>query len=375
MASNEFNEKTAEVDQHKIKCKGCAAFLTFEPGTSHLKCQYCGDTNEIKAERAQVEEIDFESFIAQKIGTADMQEVSTVKCDGCGASTTLKPNITSDACPFCATPLVIKNGTTNSIIRPKYTLPFKIDRKKADGLFISWGGGLWFAPNDLKAYASRSADKLNGMYLPYWTYDSKTYSSYSGQRGDHYYVTESYTTTENGETVSRTREVQKTAWTSVSGYVNNTFDDVLVCASKALPDAMTRSLEPWDLPELVDHNDAFLSGFKAESYQVGVKEGFDVAKGVMKPVIEDTVRADIGGDVQRVSSVDTQYNDVSFKHILLPMWISAYRYNEKVYRFLINARTGEVQGERPYSAMKIFLFVLTILAVIAAGIYFWQKNR
>src|ERR1700741_2547629 len=165
MASNEFNEKTAEVDQHKIKCKGCAAFLTFEPGTSHLKCQYCGDTNEIKAERAQVEEIDFESFIAQKIGTADMQEVSTVKCDGCGASTTLKPNVTSDACPFCATPLVIKNGTTNSIIRPKYTLPFKIQRKKAEELFVGWVGGLWFAPNDLKAYASRTADKQNGMYL------------------------------------------------------------------------------------------------------------------------------------------------------------------------------------------------------------------
>ncbi|MFL5753924.1 MAG: zinc finger domain-containing protein [Bacteroidia bacterium] len=372
--SNQFNEKTAEVDQHKIKCKGCAAFLTYEPGTTHLKCQYCGDANEIKAERAQVEEIDFESFIAQKMDAGQMQEISTVKCDGCGASTTLKPNITSDACPFCATPLVIKNGTTSSIIRPKYTLPFKIDRKKADQLFIGWVGGLWFAPSDLKAYASRTTDKLNGMYLPYWTYDSKTYSSYSGQRGDHYYVTESYSTTENGQEVTRTREVQKTAWTFVTGYVHNTFDDILVCASKALPDEMTRSLEPWDLPELVDHNDAFLSGFKAESYQVGVKDGFDVAKGVMKPEIEKTIMNDIGGDVQRVDNVDTQYNDVSFKHILLPMWISAYRYNEKVYRFLINARTGEVQGERPYSAMKIFLFVLSILIVIAAAVYFWKKQ-
>jgi hypothetical protein len=213
------------------------------------------------------------------------------------------------------------------------------------------------------------------MYLPYWTYDSKTSSSYTGQRGDYYYVTESYTEEENGQTVTKSREVQKTAWTFVSGHVRNDFDDILVCASKALPDEMTRSLEPWDLPELVDHNDAFLSGFKAESYQVGVKEGFDVAKGVMKKVIESTVTSDIGGDLQRIDGVDTTYNEITFKHILLPMWISAYRYNEKVFRFLINARTGEVQGERPYSAMKIFLFVLTILAVIAAGIYFWKKNH
>jgi LSD1 subclass zinc finger protein len=369
-----FNEKTAETDQHKIKCQGCAAFLTFQPGTSHLKCQYCGAANEIKAERAAVEEIDFESFVAEKVSSEDMQQVSTVKCDGCGASTTLKPNITSDQCPFCATPLVIKNGTTSSLIKPKYILPFKIERKKADELFINWVGGLWFAPNDLKAYASRTADRLNGMYLPYWTYDSRTSSNYSGQRGDHYYVTETYTTTEDGETVEKTREVQRTAWTFVRGYVSNDFDDILVCASKALPDEMTRTLEPWDLPELVDHNDAFLSGFKTESYQVGVKEGFEVAKGVMKGEIEETVRRDIGGDVQRIDNVDTTYNDITFKHILLPMWISAYRYNDKVYRFLINARTGEVQGERPYSAMKIFLFVLSILVVVAAAIYFWKKH-
>lgn len=373
--SNDFNEKTADIDQGKIKCKGCGAFLTFEPGTTHLKCQYCGDANEIKAERAQVEELDFESFISKKVDDAEMQQVSTVKCDGCGASTTLKPNITSDACPFCATPLVIRNGTTSSIIKPKYILPFKIDRKKAEQLFIGWVGGLWFAPNDLKAYASRTADKLNGMYLPYWTYDSNTSSDYSGQRGDYYYVTESYTTVEDGKTVTKTREVQKVAWSFVSGHVHNNFDDILVCASKALPDDMTRSLEPWDLPELVDHNDAFLSGFKAESYQVGVQEGFDVAKKVMSAEIEATVKRDIGGDLQRVDSVDTQYNDITFKHILLPMWISAYRYNEKVFRFLINARTGEVQGERPYSAMKIFLFVLTILAVIAVAIYFWKTKQ
>ncbi|HWY33491.1 MAG TPA: hypothetical protein VNX68_02520, partial [Nitrosopumilaceae archaeon] len=237
-------------------------------------------------------------------------------------------------------------------------------------LFLTWVGSLWFAPNDLKSYASRTHEKLNGMYLPYWTYDSDTSSDYTGERGVYYYVTESYTD-DKGDT--QTQEVQKVAWTFVSGYVSNKFDDVLVCASNALPDKLTRTLEPWDLPELVNYDDGFLSGFKTESYQVDVKSGFDVAKKVMEVEISKTVTKDIGGDLQRVNNINTKYDNITFKHILLPMWISAYRYSDKVYRFMINARTGEVQGERPYSAMKIFLFVLSILIVIAAIIFFVKK--
>jgi hypothetical protein len=89
------------------------------------------------------------------------------------------------------------------------------------------------------------------------------------------------------------------------------------------------------------------------------------------------VRGDIGGDVQNITSLSVKYNDITFKHILLPMWISAYKYNAKVYRFMINARTGEVQGERPYSFWKIFFFVLFILALIGGGIWgynYYQEN-
>ena len=94
----------------------------------------------------------------------------------------------------------------------------------------------------------------------------------------------------------------------------------------------------------------------------------------MLPVIESSIRNDIGGDTQQITSINTEYNTISFKHILLPLWISAYKYNNKVFRFTINARTGEVQGERPYSAWKIFFFSLTVVAVIGTIVYF-VKNK
>lgn len=368
----DFSESTQDVEHKRIKCKDCGANLTYAPGTNSLACEYCGAVNEIGEAAAPVatEEIDFESFINSQVASTEKMDVSVVKCDSCGASSTLKPNVTSDSCPFCGTPLVIRSGSTCSIIKPKYLLPFSIDKKKAFDEFKTWLRKLWWAPNDLKKFAEN--EKLNGMYIPYWTYDSNTISHYSGMRGDHYYVTETYTDS-NGR--SQTRQVQKTRWTPVSGTVYENFDDLLVAASHSLPQDYVNALEPWDLGNLTGFDEQFLSGFRSEQYQVDVKEGFEKAKGRMEGVIRSACCRDIGGDVQQVLSLSTQYNDITFKHILLPIWLSAYRYKSKVYRFMINGRTGEVQGERPYSFWKIFFAVVTVLAVIGGGIYLWNQNQ
>ena len=364
-----YEEKTNEIS-NQLDCKECGALLKYAPGTSHLKCEYCGCENEIKeaVEETIIEEIDFEKFLNENDSEVEKQEIVTVKCGNCGASTTLKPNITSDSCPFCASPIVITSGTANSIIKPKYLLPFKIDQKTAFEDFKNWIKSLWFAPNDLKNYVD-NADKLNGMYIPYWTYDSKTISDYTGQRGDNYTTVETYTTVEDGKTVTRERTVTRIRWSYASGTVYNDFDDVLVLASNSLPESYTNALEPWDMENITAYNDKFLSGFRSESYQVDVKTGFEKSKVIMSDAIRNTICNDIGGDQQQITSVNTTYNDITFKHILLPIWLSAFRYQEKVYRFMINGRTGEVQGERPYSTIKIILTVLAVIAV-GIGIYF-----
>ena len=246
--------------------------------------------------------------------------------------------------------------------KPQYVLPFGIDESNALKRFGQWLNSLWFAPNDLKHYAD-SADRLAGMYLPYWTFDCKTDSSYTGQRGEDYLVTESYTVNENGRNVSKNRQVTKTRWYPASGQVNNGFDDILIEATRSLRKDKLRALEPWDLKNLVSYNDKYLSGFRTETYSVDVKSGYQEAKQVMEPVIHSSIRRDIGGDRQMIQYVNTTYRDPTFKHILLPVWLSAYRYNNKVFQFIVNARSGEVQGERPYSAVKITLAVIAAIAI------------
>jgi LSD1 subclass zinc finger protein len=368
-----FTEQTKAISL-ELACAGCGALLKFKPGTQHLVCEYCGAKNEIAQPEAdgKIEEISLDDFLARNFEQEETVDVTTVKCDGCHAVVTFDDRTSSDKCAFCSSPLVVKGGTTSQVHKPQYLLPFGIDDKKARENFKRWIHSLWFAPNDLKHYAN-DAKRLSGMYLPFWTFDCSTHTSFTGQRGEYYYVTETYNTVENGKTITQSRQVRKTRWYSASGDVSNLFDDLLIEATASLNKEKLRSLEPWDLKNLAAYNDKYLSGFRTETYQVDVKSGYQQAKVRMEPIIENSIRNKIGGDEQRIHFTNTTYNNPSFKHILLPVWLSAYRYNNKVFQFLINARTGEVQGERPYSAAKIALAIIGGLIVLAALFLLLQK--
>jgi DNA-directed RNA polymerase subunit M/transcription elongation factor TFIIS len=370
---NTFVEETKAINL-ELACTSCGALLKFKPGTRNLACEYCGSENEIASPQVQgtIRETSLEKFLSSNFDQEEKIEVATVKCDGCHAISTFDAKTSSDKCPFCASPLVVRGGTTALLHKPQYVLPFGIDEKESMQNFKQWLKALWFAPNDLKHFAD-GASRLTGMYLPFWTFDCNTQTSYTGQRGEYYYVSESYSTVENGKSVTRTRQVRKTHWYPASGSVSNTFDDLLIEASTTLKKDKLRALEPWDLKNLVPFDDKYLSGFRTESYQVGVKPGYEEAKGRMEPIIQDSIRHDIGGDEQMIHYANTSYSSPSFKHILLPVWLSAYRYNDKVYQFLVNARTGEVQGDRPWSAAKIALAVIAALIFLAVVIMLGQR--
>ncbi|HWA33200.1 MAG TPA: hypothetical protein VG737_03670 [Cyclobacteriaceae bacterium] len=360
------------VVKNEMACKSCGATLTFKPGTLKLVCQYCNAENEIVQEaNLEIIENNLEEFLAKHSETQEKIVVNTIKCETCGATSTINPKLTSDKCPFCSTTFILNKGSASSVYKPQYLLPFGIDARKAMENFRTWLQRLWFAPSELKHYADR-ADRLNGMYLPYWTFDCQTESSYTGQKGIDFRETETYTDSQ-GKTQRRT--VTRTEWYPASGHVSNTFDDILIEASTSLPKARLRALEPWDLKNVVKYNDQYLSGFRTENYQVDLPNAYQDGKKRMHEEILTTIRRDIGGDRQRVDSVNTTYNNPTFKYILLPVWISAYKYKEKIYQFVINARTGEVQGERPYSAFKIALAVIGGLIVAGVIYYLTQQQQ
>ena len=357
-----------EANEQELACVSCGADLKYEPGASALTCPYCGAENEIETLEDIVGEQDFQAFLANAAEEEQTFEVTTAKCDSCGAESTYDPNVASDSCPFCGTSITVA-AETNKLVAPQSLLPFKVPVEDAKRSFKKWLSGLWFAPNKLKRM--RNSDQgMQGVFLPHWTYDSKTTTSYIGQRGEYYWVNESYTTTDSkGNSVRRNRRVRKTRWYPARGVVHNSFDDILVLASQSLPKKYVEKLEPWGLEDLVSYDSRYMAGFKSESYTVGLKDGFADAERQMVPTIKQTIRRDIGGDTQRITTFKSSHRDITFKHILLPLWISSYRFQEKVFRFMVNARTGEVQGERPWSVIKIAL--ASIAAAIVIGLVVW----
>jgi len=368
------NIEEKELTIGTFACTNCGAYLKYKPGTHSLICEYCGAKNEIPQIEGDIEELDFEEFLTKKSESEEIIVERFVKCENCGASSTLDPNVTSALCPYCSTPLIIEHANDENIIQPRSLLPFKLDKNSAKYEFKKWIKKLWFAPNDLKK-AVLNFDHFKGVYIPYWTFDTNTNTNYIGQRGEHYYVTENYTTTENGKSVTKTREVQKTRWHLASGKVQKFFDDILIVATKSLPQKYIYKLEPWDLENLVPFDRSYLSGFITEKYQIELVEGFEIAKEYTNPEIHSLVKRNIGGDEQRIISMKTNYNDIKFKHLLLPVFVSAYKFKNKLYQFLVNGRTGEVQGKRPYSWIKIILSGIGITIIVAVIVFVIQYYK
>jgi len=219
--------------------------------------------------------------------------------------------------------------------------------------------------------ASLDPQFTKGLYLPYWTFDAQLAANYTGQRGEYYYVNQTYRDS-NGKT--RTRQVRKTRWYPASGHVSGFVDDTLIKASKQRAGRVPSKIARWNLKKLQPFNSGFLSGFVTEKYTIPLKDGHSSSKDVARNIAASWAARDIGGDTQRVSSIDMKLAEETFKHILLPVYVSAYRYNGKEYNFFVNGETGALSGKRPYSFWKIFFAVLAVLIVIGVIIVLAQEQ-
>ncbi|MFC3086364.1 zinc ribbon domain-containing protein [Tabrizicola soli] len=364
-------------DEYRWPCEQCGAQLRYAPGQTRLVCDHCGHVQDIPASAAgdrsrALQELDLARGLRDDLADRDMVETRTTSCPNCGAQVEITGATHATECPFCATPVVLDTGTTRHI-KPQALIPFALTEEQARKAMTGWLGSLWFAPNTLLEYA-RKGRAMNGVYVPFWTFDADSDSRYSGERGEYYYTTRTVRVRVNGRMETRQERERHTRWHSVSGRVARGFDDVLVMASHSLPTRLGNELTPWDLGALVPYAPEFLAGFQAEGYTIPLAEGHAEGRGKMEEVIRSDVRRDIGGDEQRIHGIDTAWSEETFKHILLPVWMAAYKYNGKSYRFLVNGQTGEVQGERPWSIWKI-AFAVLVAALLALGAYYLSEQQ
>lgn len=362
-----------DASEQRYACEKCGAAVLYKPGSTLLHCEYCGHDTPIKLTQGRVLELDLVHHLSLVHNRFEVDEDASVHCDSCGATFTVPALEDSKECPFCGSRHVVE-GTRDSRIPPNGILPFAIESNFARGKVGEWLGSRFWAPNNLKALALKEG-KLRGVYLPFWTFDSFTITDYTGLRGTYYYVTVNYTTTENGRTVTRSRQERRIRWSPAAGRVEVPFDDVLVQATSVIPPQISERLQTWDLPNAVPPQSEYLVGYQSLRYDMNLEQGLAVGRERMQPGIDQAIRWDIGGDAQQILTKNTQYLNNTFKLLQLPVWVGGYRYRNKPYRFVVNGRTGEVQGEAPVSFWKVFFAVLLGLLIVGAIVYFSEQNK
>lgn len=359
-------------------CAQCGADLEFHIGLQSLRCGFCGHVQQLEVSaEGGVQEQDFHAMLSrlreQRQAQNEQREAalpttsaapqhSEVTCGACSGTVEFYGTLTSTECPWCGNPVQLEgvHQASDDRIPVDGMLPFQIDREQARQNLANWVRSRWFAPSSFLRDGVEG--KFQGVFLPYFTFDAMTATAWSGRRGDHYYVTV-------GSGKDQRRE-RRTSWRSVSGRFQRFFDDICVLAGKGLRRDLIQALEPWPLTQITPFNPQLMAGITARTYDMELDECFVEGKKRMDEAIHADVRQRIGGDEQIVSSVNTHYAGITFKHLLLPAWLMTYRWNNKPWQVFINATTGEVQGERPWSVWKITFAVLAAIAAIA-GIWFW----
>ena len=363
------DDKIAQDEEIKIvdtkietdkKCPCCDGVMAFDPETGGLVCPYCGYKAEIERESnkengERAEELDFDE--AENVENCVWgAEKKTVVCRSCGAETIYDDLEISGVCPYCGSNQVMEAKEIDTIA-PGGVCVFRITEKEAIDNFKIWIKRRIFCPG--KAKKNAKPGKIKGIYLPYWTFDTDTKSQYTGKYG----IDKSYTDDEGNKST-------KTDWYRTAGYYEEFINDELVIATNRHDESILKGVEPFDTEDNVLYKPEYVAGFGAERYSVGLKEAFNKAKEYIKHhlvnKIQSKIKNDNNADKASVTEIETVFSNVKYKYLLLPIWISSFKYNDKIYQFMINGQTGKVSGKTPISFIRVAIAV--ILASIAIGL-------
>jgi len=209
------------------------------------------------------------------------------------------------------------------------------------------------------------------VYLPFWTFDAEASADWQAEAGFHYYVSETYT---DSQGVKRERQVQHTRWEPAAGHVDHTFDDVLVSASVGVPTDLIEEVCPFPTEALIAYDPSYIKGWTVEHYQIDLIAGAENSRARMDSSLRALCAEQVPGDTHRALTVASEFDNLTFKHILVPVWLVTYTYGAKTFQVLVNGATGKVAGHYPKSWIKIALAVITALIVIGI-IAFMSSQR
>ena len=291
---------------------------------------------------------------------------ATVQCGECGAALVLGQYRTA-VCPYCASPSVVERPAAPGRPDPVFVVPFTVTQERARELVRAWSRRRrWFH----RSLEGAAVDDIAGVYVPAGLYSAVTSSTYTAEIGENYTVTETYTTTVNGKTVTRTRTRTVTEWRDLAGTHAAYATDLVVTASRGLPNDELERIEPFDLRALRRYSPALVSGWLVEEASLALSDCGQLARAEAARLEEARLRRFMPGDSFRDLRFDLQLHQETLDPILVPVWVLAVRpaADAPAMRVVANGQSGEVWGPERVSPVKVALWIAAALVAIALAV-------
>ena len=242
---------------------------------------------------------------------------------------------------------------------PQAVIPFVIDRAAAEAVLSRWAEGLWFAPRGIRR--SGAFANLRPVFVPYRVFEADTVSRYEGWHGEHYWVERGDRDADGRPDLTGSHQTRETSWRRVRGTLERHFGDVVVCA--ATRPAGAELLGSWLLDKVVAHTPDAVHGVEVAAVDTSAEDGWERAEQVMRESIERACAEEIGGDEQRVDTVESTLSDPVHTLALMPVWAASFRRRGREWPVVVNGRTGRVEGEHPYSGVKLTAAFAALIAL------------
>jgi DNA-directed RNA polymerase subunit RPC12/RpoP len=338
----------------EFKCPQCGAATAFHAGEGGLKCSHCGYYEQAAAETpgeaAEQHEFTVESLEQANRGWGE--ERVEVDCQSCGAQLTAPAGLLSLTCAFCGSNKVLQRQAAQDQLRPRFVIPFQVEAERCQQVASAWLGSSWMTPAALRQ--AGSVTPFTPVYLPFWTFDSVSAAAWRAEVGHPH--TERHKVGKEWHTRTVIR------WRWESGQVRLDHRGLLVPGAKKVSRLLLQKIEPFDLEGLTEYAPSFLAGIQAQSYELPLEDAWEIARERMR---EDTRRACHGQASTshvRNFSMELDFSDEGWRYILLPVYLSAYRFHGAAYQVMVNGQNGKIVGQRPVDWTKVWLACAALVA-------------
>jgi len=351
--------QSRQEDQTKrYTCPNCGAATSYDVASGGIACEHCGYISPVKAKVLGQVADEFE-FTLETVSQANRGwgiKRQVLHCDACGGELSLPEGAISTSCPFCASNQVNLVTSLDEFLQPRFLIPFKTTIEQSRQLAKNWLGQGWFHPDELAA--SSILRRFTGIYLPFWTFDAEITAQWKAQVG--------YQKTVRHYNASQKRWETRTKidWRWETGIVPLSIDDLLVTGSSPnrISHTILQRIYPYNMKDLVAYHPDYLAGWQAQAYETTLTDAWETGKQIIRSQAKEACYRDIPTSHVRNFSMTADFADESWRYILLPVYLAAYKFQDQTFQIMVNGQTGAVEGQKPVAWWKIWLSIGGLLA-------------